>query len=284
MSKFKNMKKIILIFASIALAAACSPMAHVIPLEMRTPSTSGLDLGGKNYAVVYQSDSLNLAQETFQYTFAQEFMDELVTRNQSPEGSAVYAWRNMDESAASKDSLVNMVIDTGNDVVIFVKPTHFITSPEKSSSEFTINLSVYDSMDKEDIVRQFARTNTVNQQLSEENASIIAKKTAKEISQFFKSQWKLQQFTFLYYSTEKWFKAMFLAEQMQWGDAIDIWLGLTKTNNLQKRAAAAYNISVACYINGDYSLALEWLDRSDKDDLIAFSSAHRRRILGKIKN
>ncbi len=274
------MKKIILIFASIALAAACSPMAYIIPLEMRTPSTSGMDLGGKNYAVVYQSDSLDLAQETFQSTFAQEFMDKLVARNQSPEGSAVYAYRSLDKAAATRDSLINMLVETGNDVVIFVKPTDFIISP--NSSEFTINLSIYDSMDKEDVVRQFVRTNTVNRQLSEDNASIIATKTAGEISEFFKSQWKLQQFTFLYYTAEKWYEAMFLAEQMQWEDAINIWMGQTKTNSMLKRSAAAYNISVACYIMGEYRLALEWLDRSDKDQPLSLSPGHRSRIQKKL--
>lgn len=277
-----NMNKIILIIISVVLAGACSPLAYMFPLEMRAPSSSGLDLSGKNYALVYQSDSSNLAHEAFQYTFATKFMEELTEKNISPEGSAVYAWRNPDINSASKDSLVNMVVETGNDVVIFLKPTDFVTIPGKSSSEFTIHLNFYDSMDKEDIVRQFVRTNTVNQSLSDYNASTIAEKSAKEISQFFTSQWKLQQFTFLYYSTGKWYKALYLAENMQWEEAIDIWLGLTKTNDLLKRSAASYNISVACYILGNYPLALEWLDRSDKDQPLSLSAGHRKRIQDKL--
>ncbi len=276
------MKKIGLIIASIAIAWSCSPVAYMIPLEVRTPSSSGLDLGGKNYAVIYQSDSLNVEQEDFQNTFAYEFMNQLVEGNDSPEGSAVYAWRNPDPASASKDSLVNMVIDTGNDVVIFLKPTNFNSTVGQSGYEFTINLSIYDSMGKEDQVQQFARTNTVNQKLSQENSTTIATKSAKEISQFFTSQWKMQQFTFLYYSTEKWYKAMSAAEQMQWEDAINIWLELTNTKNLLKRSSAAYNISVACYLLGEYQLALEWLDRSDKDQPLSLSAGHRKRIQDKL--
>ena len=43
-----------LTFASAALMmAACSPQAYVMRLEMRNPSSSGLDLDNKSMAVVY---------------------------------------------------------------------------------------------------------------------------------------------------------------------------------------------------------------------------------------
>jgi len=47
---------------------------------------------------------------------------------------------------------------------------------------------------------------------------------------------------------------------------------------LMKRACAEYNISVACYMLGDYTLALEWLDLSDKDNKLPISDAMRKRI------
>ena len=46
-----------------------------------------------------------------------------------------------------------------------------------------------------------------------------------------------------------------------------------------KKACAEYNIAVACYMLGDYALALEWLDRSDADNnMPTLSDAMRKRI------
>ena len=38
------------------------------------------------------------------------------------------------------------------------------------------------------------------------------------------------------------------------------------------------NIAVACYMLGDYALASDWLDRSDKDNKLPLSAALRKRI------
>ena len=59
---------------------------------------------------------------------------------------------------------------------------------------------------------------------------------------------------------------------------MDIWLELLETNDLLKRSCAEYNIAVACYMLGDYNLASEWLDLSDKDNLLPLSDALRKRI------
>jgi hypothetical protein len=48
---------------------------------------------------------------------------------------------------------------------------------------------------------------------------------------------------------------------------------------MMKRASAEYNIAVACYMLGDFDLALEWLDRSDADNkLPTLSDGLRKRI------
>ena len=68
------------------------------------------------------------------------------------------------------------------------------------------------------------------------------------------------------------------AEQYDWKGAIDTWISLLDTNDLMKRSCAAFNISVACYMMGDYQLAKEWLDRSDKDNKLPISDAMHKRI------
>ena len=59
---------------------------------------------------------------------------------------------------------------------------------------------------------------------------------------------------------------------------MDIWMQLLSTNDLMKRACAEYNFSVACYLLGDYPLAIVWLDLSDKENKLPISDALRKRI------
>ena len=72
--------------------------------------------------------------------------------------------------------------------------------------------------------------------------------------------------------------AMEYADALQWKPAMDIWLKLLDTNDLLKRACAAYNLALATYMLGDYDLALLWLDRSDADNKLPMSDTLRKRI------
>ena len=69
------------------------------------------------------------------------------------------------------------------------------------------------------------------------------------------------------------------AEQYDWKGAMDIWLEFLSTKDMMKKASAEYNIAVACYMLGEFDLALEWLDRSDADNkLPTLSDGLRKRI------
>ena len=81
-----------------------------------------------------------------------------------------------------------------------------------------------------------------------------------------------------YYDNERWYKALDKAEAYDWKGAMDSWIGLLDTGDRLKRSCAEYNIAVACYMLGDYALASEWLDRSDKDNKLPLSDALRKRI------
>ena len=59
---------------------------------------------------------------------------------------------------------------------------------------------------------------------------------------------------------------------------MDIWFELLETNDVMKRSCASYNIALACYMLGDYQLAIEWLDLSDKENKLPISDALRKRI------
>ena len=74
------------------------------------------------------------------------------------------------------------------------------------------------------------------------------------------------------------YKALEKAEAYDWKGAMDIWIDLLDTGDMLKRSCAEYDIAVACYMLGDYPLAIEWLDLSDKDNKLPISDALRKRI------
>ena len=114
--------------------------------------------------------------------------------------------------------------------------------------------------------------------ISVDNLPKEAVMTGEVIAESFKSQWKHEQYSIVYYETEKWYDALVRAEAFDWKGAMDVWMELLSTNDLYKRSCAEYNIAVACYMLGDYSLATEWLDRSDQDNMLPLSDGLRKRI------
>ena len=82
----------------------------------------------------------------------------------------------------------------------------------------------------------------------------------------------------MYFDNEKWYKALDRAEVYDWKGAIDMWMTLLDTNDPLRRSCAAYNIATACYMMMDYELALEWLDYSDKTNMLTHSDNLRKRI------
>jgi hypothetical protein len=99
------------------------------------------------------------------------------------------------------------------------------------------------------------------------------------VADSFKSQWKHEQYSIVYFdSSDKWFEALLRADQYDWKGAMDIWFELLDSKDVLKRSSAAYNIALSCYMLGDYKLAEEWLDLSDKDSELPLSSALRTRI------
>ena len=104
-----------------------------------------------------------------------------------------------------------------------------------------------------------------------------------QVASSFKSQWKHEQYSVLYYDSQKWYDALVEAENFDWKGAMDIWITLLDSKDQMKRSCAEYNISVACYMLGDYPLAIEWLDLSDKTNKLPISDAMRKRILSRKK-
>jgi hypothetical protein len=95
------------------------------------------------------------------------------------------------------------------------------------------------------------------------------------------SEWKREQYSLYYFESDEWYTALEKAEALQWKAAMDIWMGQLESGNVLKRACAAYNLSTACYMLGDYNLASEWLDQADKEADLLTSEGLRKRINAK---
>ena len=103
---------------TVALAfVSCAPSRYAIQVEMRHPSKSGLDLAGKIVSVVYYSGDNALENQAAE-NMAAGFAEVIEKDNVTGDGSVgVYSVDRKAGNYALKDSLVNLVIQTGGDVV-----------------------------------------------------------------------------------------------------------------------------------------------------------------------
>ena len=264
-----------LLFLFSILISSCVPYRHAVQVEMRYPSKSGVELSGKIISVVYL-DSGNLTADTFNASLAQGFATELENDYATGEGSiGVYSLQDRGGKYHQKDTLVNLLMDTGCDAV-FLFDKVGMTPIGENTTKVSIKLYCFDAMNKDEKVFSFVGNKVVD--LAVDDLSEEAFKTGAVVADTFKSQWKHEQYSIVYYENEQWYNALTKAQAYDWKGAMDIWMGLLSTKDRYKRACAEYNIAVACYMLGDYTLASEWLDSSDKDNKLPVSDALRKRI------
>lgn len=293
---------------------SCAPQAFVVSPEMRGPSKSGLNLAGKSMAVVYLTDD-NPRDTLFNASAAGGFASRLEEDYFGGEREVgLFTARGGDGvQYASKDSLVSLVMETGKDVVFVIDIPELgipsINDPVKvtgrvapkdsayvstASVPFNTRIFVYDSMGKEDKVYAFAGGRNVrvdvysdgrtskddlmgkvwsNIASGAENAGYVAAKS-------FMSTWKSDDFYVIYYdaSEDAWDKGAEYAYSYKWKEAIDQWMKLLDCRSDEKKACAAYNIALGCFMCGQPSLALEWLDRSDSYTPVSLSKTLRLKI------
>ena len=306
------MKKLIYGVLLLSFAAvSCSPLTFNMSVDMRTPSKSGLSLGNKNLSVIYL-DKGESRDSIFISSVAEGFAQSLEKDYFSGE-QAIGIYRvsqGKDADYASKDSLVNLLVETGSDVAFVFDLVDMgetsltkevrVAAPTsadsmyvaEASTPFTVKLYSYDAMNAKDTVVTFtgkssART-SVYTSGSETEDALMAKAvdtmseagfaTGVQSSNIFLSTWKQSRFTFYYYDADIWYKASQAAYDYDWKTAIDVWMSLMDTKDLRKRSCIEYNLAVTFYILGQKSIASQWLDRSDADYMLPESAFVRSRI------
>lgn len=265
--------KLLFLHLILVLAVSCGPSKHVMHVEMRYPSKSGVSLENKLVSVVYLEDE-DLAGSNFTKGMASGFASSIEQDLGTGEGSVgVYSMRVHDGADySSRDSLTMLLIETGADVIfLFDKAvlTSTVTTSQDALVQFSMKLYCFDGMDKSEKVKSYSGSSAA---LSDGTDA------GQTIANSFKSQWKTEPFTLAYYDSEKWYKALEKAETFDWKGAIDQWFALLDTNDPMRRSCAQYNIALACYMLGDYDLAKRWLDRSDVENKLPnmSESLHKR--------
>lgn len=252
------------------LLVSCGPSRHAVHVEMRYPSKSGIELAGKNISVVYLTASDENAA-AFNEAMAGGFAQALEQDYGTGEGSVgVYRLIDTGGKYEHKDTLVNLLMDTGADAV-FLFDKLMMTPVGNGGTKADLRLYCFDAMNPQENVYVFAGSTII-----QDNDK--AEYTGKKVASSFLSQWKHEQYSIAYYDNARWYDALDKADAYDWKGAMEIWIGLLDTSDLLKRSCAEYDIAVACYMLGDYSLAAEWLDRSDKDNKLPLSDALRKRI------
>lgn len=283
---------------------SCDPQAFSMNVEMRYPSSSGMSIDGKSVAVVYLNED-SAKDSVFNECLANGFASaieknyfngaEAVNLYKMPKvGGGVYS---------NADTLINLIVDTGCDIVFLFDAPEFGNvqiKEQKTSTSGTyypvsvpvaIKLYGFDSLSGSDTVRVWTGTRMLSANMeaslgrqaaadslwnrigsSAENLGEVSART-------FAPVWKEETYTFIYYeSPEAWLTAAQYASDYKWNEAMKVWISLLDTNNTMKRSCAEYNIATACFLMGDNELALKWLNSSDEDYPISLSKTLRKRI------
>lgn len=304
----KRLLYLIFAFACVLLSAAsCTPQIFTMDMQLRRPSSSGLNLSGKSLGVVYVSDgrdsvyAKNLAEG-----FAASLEDDYFGGEQLVD---VYQMqKSPDAGYASRDTMVNLIMDTDKDVIFVfdnLKPSGSPVLVDTETSEgaskvylakldMPVAVYVYDSMAKDDTVRVFAGKSGLDVPIVGDGHKDVenvfwskvgpaASALGRQSSSRFLSTWAPVKLGFYYYDSSAWDKAARLAYDYRWHDAITIWMDLAKSGSGTARACAAYNIAAAFYVLGDYHTAGEWLTYSDSVAPTELSFSLRSKIDAALK-
>lgn len=305
------LKRVVYLLIMSVLLCGCGASRHTVFVEKRNVSKSGMDLSGKSISIVCL-ENRDQCGELFSEGIAEGFASSLEDDYGTGVGSVgIYRMPVLPDAVySSKDTLVNLLIDTGSDVVFLIDTLSFgslkINDAEKvsypvsvdssyvstGSLPFSVKMFGYDSMNRSDRVYSFNGTSlAVPFAYSDGKASEsvikermlssfkeVGMEAGKAMSSTFMSQWKNEQYSIFYFDSDRWYKALELAEDFQWHAAMDIWMSFMSSSDPLRRSCAAYNIAVACHILGDDTLAAEWLDLSDSDSKLSASDTLRKRL------
>ena len=272
------MRKLSVIVLSALLLAACSPQVYPLYLDVRQPSSSGLDLARKTMSLVYM-DGYNNVDSLFDRHTASAIARSLEEDYFGGE-PVIGLYHIPSADSVSLEKMHSLVMDTEGDV-IFVLASHLDMPADTSHLSvvpLSTSLSVYDSMGEDKV--QSYKGSTVLTVTRMKDLPEQAEEMAGRISKRFLSEWKTESFSFYYFDnlSDEWTDALSLASQGKMGKAMDIWMQQVQKGSVIKKACAAYNMAMGFYLLEDYHLSAYWLDYADKLEDLSLSAGLRKRL------
>lgn len=182
----------------------------------------------------------------------------------------------------SKDTLIAMVMRTGSDVVI-LQDAPSVAMGENNNLNCLSQVYVYDSMNKSNDKVYLIKD---SEAIPEKGMMSLASKFGAEVARQLYPNWKTERIDYYYFLSwdNDWDYASYYAEDMQWKKAMDLWMKKSVKGSSDRRAAACYNVALACYMLGDVELARKWLDESEKLAHLSLADKLRRKISERQKN
>lgn len=273
------MKRATIGLAAALLLAACSPQVYPLYLEVRQPSSSGLNLNRKSMSIVYMEGNNNLdslferrAASAMARSLEEDYFD-------GEEVVGLYSVPSLD--TVTVENMRSLVMDTDKDVVFLLSTQMDV--PQDTTVAMSIPLKarmyVYDSMG-EDKVRSFKGSSVMNvarMQDLEEKADDVG----KTISGRFLSGWKTESFSYYFFddfSVDEWVEGIQFANDGAFAKSADVWMTLVKKGSSIKRACAAYNLAMTFYLMEDYEMSAKWLALAEKMEDLALTPGFRTRL------
>lgn len=262
------------VVAALALAA-CSPQVYPLYLEVRQPSSSGLDLSRKSMAIVYM-DGVNPADSSFDRSAASALARSLEEDYFGGE-EQVGLFHTPTADSVSLNAMHALVMDTGKDV-IFLLSSRLGETKEDGALPVSTSLAVYDSMGN-DKIRSYSGSALIPAPAGKDAPS-QAEVVGERISSRFLSKWKTESFSFYYFDTftSEWETPLDNVEKGRFAKAVDGWAPLVKVGSSVSRACAAYNLAMTFYLMEDYEMSKLWLDFADKLEQLPLSQGLHARL------
>jgi len=255
-------------FLAILLLAAtycsCSPYLAYIPIEMQGPSYTNNFLWNKSIAIAYDeavTDESNAYMLKYANGFAKG-LDSVCSNGGKkvevfmlPKSDSTVFYYN------TKEGLLKLLMDLGTDVVIYIPQPVFL------SGQLVQYLYLYDSKSSKDKVYFVKKFGDLTFENTTKELSEYAHSFGLETALAYQPNWIAEEFPI--YTSSAIGNSLDIAYdcalKYNWKEAISRWLEFTKDENTpQMKSMAAFNIAVGCFFEGQYSLAKEWLEFSDK--------------------
>ena len=291
MKQNKLLKCAALTAAILSLAVSCGPSVYTLGIETSQPSVSGVNLAGKTVSVIYM-DNGQEPDSLFSAAMATAFVEEL--ENEYFGGDSLVPVYCLDERAgvdySAKAEMVDLLVDAGSDVLFLLDSPSFGTIETRNVQSadgsctvsgavpFSVTLHVYDSMDIRDTVLTFSGSTVANisaeisgnestegiEYILKCNMDGTASSAGTASGRKFAPSWKSENMMFFLYGSQLWYNTYYYVNDYQWQKAMDVWISMLDTPNMEKKACLEYNLATACYLQGQYRLASEWLEMSQE--------------------